>query len=695
MKNASADIDSLIREAEYQQQSLTLLNQFERNMEYFKNAAPDLYTAFKQYQPSIFKLHFCGDYWDLLNLSSQTLIYKQEPKAYSESLVDKFLKSPFCYRISILPVKAFGSENEAHISNVNPMLEFVDNAIEQFSEPRKPPIGTECPLLMVNGIGLGHHLMSFIEKTSINHLCVVEPEPDIFFASLHTIDWQKLCDTFSGTNRSIQLLLAQTPQEAATQLTKHLDSVGLYNCTRTYIFTHLKNDAIKQTTDLLINNLRVKVGGLGYFDDERIGFAHTIENVRRRVSMLDLHRKYPSRLPRVPAIVVANGPSLDQAKDMLLRNQGKAIIISCGTALGSLRQMGIKPDLHIEMERTRPVIEWIDTSTDSEYRKDIVLLALNTVHPDVFEMFDRCSFALKAIDAGSLYLIEKLNKLAANAQLDKCNPTVGNTGLAFAVTLGFQEIYLVGLDLGFAKSGQHHSNYSAHYRIKEDEVESLDLRTADADENIVLPGNFGGQIVATPVYASARYIAEKLLHDHAEVTCFNTSRGVKIQGAQACEAETVNLPAITLNKVEFVEFLLKNHQLPELSKAIPSDQEMIAYYQPVINFIQNVLAITAKQSMSISAARQSLADIQAQTRLLKDCTPYGSAFLFVRGSIDAFLLILARCLYIYSDQDTILKTFDEAKTYFVKFLQQTHVNLTENLFTLDTRERKLVDKYKK
>ena len=46
--------------------------------------------------------------------------------------------------------------------------------------------------------------------------------------------------------------------------------------------------------------------------------------------------------------------------DFLRENQDKIIIISCGTTLKALLKNNITPDIHVEMERTKYLIEYIE-----------------------------------------------------------------------------------------------------------------------------------------------------------------------------------------------------------------------------------------------------------------------------------------------------------------------------------------------
>jgi hypothetical protein len=695
VEGMNINIDGLVREAELQQQLWAAQNQLARNLSYFESAAPDLYQVFRDYVPSRFEFQLTAGHWDIVNVETGTTIYQTDPVRHCQTQVTRFIQTPYCYRITLMPSSGLGTEMESHIGNINPMHKLLDEAVEAHPEPRKPPINLDCPLMVVNGIGLGYHLHSLLEKTCVHHLCVVEPEIDIFYASLHAVDWREICETFNGDKRSLNLVIAQSPEAGANQLMEHVNNVGIFNCARTYIFSHLKNTVLQETIDSFVAQLTTKVSGLGYVDDERIGLAHTIENLRRGTSLLDLTRSYPGKLPQVPIFVVANGPSLDKAKDLLLASRDHAIIMSCGTALGSLYRMGIKPDFHVEMERTRPVVEWIETSTDKEFRKNIVLLGLNTIHPEVFNYFDNAGVALKTNDVGSLFILEKLGRLALNAHLERCNPTVGNTGLAFAVALGFKTIYLAGLDLGFATSGQHHSSYSAHYRVKEEDVASLDLRTAEKDGIIKLPGNFGGEIVATAVYAAARINAQRLLSANASVKCYNTSDGALIEGATPIQPGQVKLSRSDWNKSAFIDSLLRNHRLPDLKESIPNNDDIGRYFQPVNDTFAKLKSTMEVPITSIAEGWNVLQTIYNTTMELKQESRHSSIHCLVKGSIDSFSLVLSRSLYIYADEKEVVAFYNQLVPHFIAFLQQAVQSLQSTLFNLDQRERGLANKLKK
>ena len=61
----------------------------------------------------------------------------------------------------------------------------------------------------------------------------------------------------------------------------------------------------------------------------------------------------------VVAFVIGSGPSLDELLPIIEAHKDRAVIISCGTALTVLARKGIKPDFHVEIERTDLTYEFM------------------------------------------------------------------------------------------------------------------------------------------------------------------------------------------------------------------------------------------------------------------------------------------------------------------------------------------------
>ena len=131
----------------------------------------------------------------------------------------------------------------------------------------------------------------------------------------------------------------------------------------------------------------------------------------------NLSNKFSKIAKRTPVFIVANGPSLDSDIEWLLANQGKAIIVSAGTAISALKAYGLKPDIHCEMERVMNTCNVLRSYYDEDYFKDIAFVGLNTVQPGIFELFNNpLSYKLKySNELSNLY---RKNKNSVQNELD-------------------------------------------------------------------------------------------------------------------------------------------------------------------------------------------------------------------------------------------------------------------------------------
>ncbi len=694
--SSSETLDALnviARRVEMQQENLKLEVMFQRNMVFFKEKNPKVYELFLNYNPTNLKLMYTDDgYVNLVNHNlNDKPVYNSEPREFSQRYVDQYEKDPSFYRIDTKTTKAIDEENDAHIFNMNRLINHIQEN-EEVVVGRKLQQDTNFLLMM--GLGLGYQITQLLEKTDIHHLVILEPHEDIFFASLHTLDWQQLHQHFEQKNHTLQYFVGKTASQCFDSLQQHLRQIGLFNVVKPFLFEHLSSVEMKETSKEFFNKLPSALTALGYFDDEQVSLSHTVENYRNENPILRDHALINKRLLDRPAIIVGNGPSLDKAKAMLEKYGDDAVIFSCGTALGALRKLGIKPDFHIEMERTRPVVEWIQTSTDEEYREDIILLALNTVHPDALRLFKRKGIGMKSNDLGTHYLCQYVGKDEFIVNLMMANPTVSNTGLAFATALGFKEIYLVGTDLGFPAGEKHHSSLSAHYDVKDEHVEGLDLYKHDAKGNITVDGNFGDQIVTTAVYNHSRITMQSLLNTHPDVKCYNTSEGVLIPNAEPIRCDDVVINGGNFDKLAFNQNLFAKYFHGKGLKKMKNEKEILKTFEYSLTICNDIAKVLAASPSTIMAATALLDELHLMTLKLGFDKKTQYVYSLFKGSFAGFSLALAKTLYSKGSEESSVALFNECKQYYLDFLAQAKTKVSKELLKLDNKERQLKDKLK-
>jgi len=690
------NIQQLLRQAELQQKNIELDFMFQKNMAFFQEAQPSIFNKYRNYTPKELQLVFTDEgYINLYNITGNKLpVYSKDPREFCQEYVDKYQGMPSFFRVTARTTKAIDPENDAHIHNMNPLIDYMNS--KEVKATSIMPLEPKTQFMLVHGIGIGYHIPMILEKTDVQHMCILEPHEDNFYASLHTIDWRKLYEYFDREYCTLNLVLGQNPQTSFQLIRQYLNQIGLFNSVKPYVFDHLSSPEMKESSEVFFEKLPTMLGAMGYFDDEQVSLSHTVANYREDRLILRDHVQLNQRIIKDrPVFVVANGPSLDHCIEFLRTHQQEIIIFSCGTALGSLRKAGIKPDFHIEMERTRPVVEWIETSTTPEFREDIICLGLNTVHPDVYSLFKTTGMGMKSNDVGTHFICQYIGENEFIVNFSLCNPTVGNTGLAYAAALGFKDIYIVGMDLGFASDGSHHSSLSKHYDVKDEHQESLNLYKAETTGNKRHAGNFGGEVITTSVYAHARISAETLLRQNTHINCYNTTKGVFIDGTIPKHIEEVELTNTSLfDKKEFCLNLYKQYFNNKGLKKISSNDQIAEHFKPAIELCEQMAKLFSRKAKDRDDAFYMLSTqhkYAIHTGLNKK-SQY--AYSIMKGSVHAFDFVLAKCLYNGSSPEEGVEIFNEGVRHYQNFLKQAIQKIKSSLLKKDERSRNLAQKLK-
>ena len=102
------------------------------------------------------------------------------------------------------------------------------------------------------------------------------------------------------------------------------------------------------------------------------------------------------RAQTLPVFIVGAGPSLDADLAVIRRWREQVLLVSCGTTLGILLKHGLRPDIHVELERGALVYDLLAAVEQEHGFAGITLLASTTVDPRLGELFDKCWFFFRA-----------------------------------------------------------------------------------------------------------------------------------------------------------------------------------------------------------------------------------------------------------------------------------------------------------
>ena len=516
---------------------------FMKNMAFLKQNMPDIYEYYQNYNPRKVQLTFDNN--GAVNLiANNTFVYQDDPKEASHKQVDAFLKKPPCFdfEIDTLHDKKLQYQHEKVIHDIYAKRR---ETVKNYS-PYVLKEGGQVNFIAFMGSGMGYHIDKLCSEYSIRSMFIFEPEPDVFYATLHCVDitnWFEHCDHLKG---ELTFKIGGVEEEFLNDINLYFKREGSFNLPQMYLYRHYMSD---KTTDAfkMINELAYRYkSGWGFCEDEIIGISHTLSNISEN-NAATLLAKAKLDKKDLPVFIIGNGPSLDENLAYIKDNQENVVIISSGTSLKPLLNYGIIPDLHVEQERPKSIYKWVKKIGYEETLKEIPLLCLNTVYPGILSLFKQAYVMLKSGDAGTSFIQEYISN--DYLELFFCNPTVTNASTAGAIAMGFSELYLFGLDYGFKSEDEHHSKGSIYF----EDIEHFKMKS-----DFKVPGNFGGEIHSLRVFDFSRGVLELLLEKNPTVKCINASDGAFIQSATPCRTENIPLFKQIKNKKAVVDNCLKN-----------------------------------------------------------------------------------------------------------------------------------------
>ncbi|MEJ7553517.1 MAG: 6-hydroxymethylpterin diphosphokinase MptE-like protein [Aquificaceae bacterium] len=404
------------------------------------------------------------------------------------------------------------------------------------------------PLLIIVGVGFGIHIKNLLERYEVQNLIIVDI-PLYFKLSFYWLDWEWVFEYFSPkSKRQLHIVLLDNkyaqkhPDEAYEPILKAIQGMNPAVAFYGYYFQHLEYEPPLRVVDWLRKHPMLRQFFYGYFDDELWSLDWTIEKVLRGIPLYYGDVKVPKG---IPAFVLGAGPSLDKSLDTIEKYKDKAILISCGSTITSLQRAGIKPDIHVELERTKYTYDVL-SEVDREFLRGIFLVTSNTVWTECFDLFDEGGFVLKLNDTGA----NMLRYFVDAPQIGNMGPTVTAMGVSLSARLGFEEVYLFGVDLGSKDKKLHHSKLSNYYKpgsmLYKTKVEFQ--RTA--------PGNFGGLVYTNIFFEETAYAMHKVIHEY-NIRVYNLSDGIRIEGAIPLDPEDMLIEK-NIDKKQVLELIKRN-----------------------------------------------------------------------------------------------------------------------------------------
>lgn len=567
------------------------------NLSAFKKFSPDIYNLFSGYSESRYYLVFDQDgnanLWDAEaeKLLYSEDIYQASLKNYERYKSKSVVKPIFCVPPNRdAPIKPYMPVHETAIRGVgDAQLEMLSEVSTQwakkaigsysrlingqFSEIEDQgdsdlslhiPRHIGCLVCLSAGIGLDLELL--YKDIDVNQLYVLEPEPDIFYASLQLVDWAGFLAHMKDGGKGVKIIINDDYTQLAEELVRSGMDLGRHIFANAYFYSGFYQEGYEELYSEVKKHVdRDMFTGFGFYDDSRVSVAHTFNNIKSGIPCIQSNRRIDKvhGQSKIPLFIIGNGPSLDDDIDFIKSSADKCFIMSCGTSISALYSNGIKPDVHVELERMADSIGLIEKMGGdvANYLKDILFVGMSQVHPGVFDLFDLCGQMPKDMETGSLFLFN-LFKDRGVPLVSGVGPSCVHTGFVTAVLLGFRDIYFFGVDMGYKDRQYHHSKYSIYGKMNDEKKE---LFTPPASGVIEYEANHGDGLVSSsglfPIYKAMleKTVASFVKGLAGDLKVFNCSGGALLEGIEPIDKVGINFPEHGANKLELARAIHKSH----------------------------------------------------------------------------------------------------------------------------------------
>ncbi|WP_372626951.1 6-hydroxymethylpterin diphosphokinase MptE-like protein [Arsukibacterium sp.] len=618
---------------------------FDENIRAFEKYYPDIAKTIKEYTPrDDFKIIVTSTgVGNFIPKNVSVPIYSDDPIAQTRKQLDKNTAKGY-YSLTQYGFEVGDDDHRIHSRFMSELIKII-NKYNELNSPLLRELPVHFPTAILFGVGLGYVATELLSKHSFDYIYISEPDLEVFYASLFCTNWAEIIKSVDQSGGTLFFQIGLDVESFFASLYKIAGDIGAYSIIRAFCYQHYPSVDVNEQISVFFNRYYEIQTGYGFYNDAVTGLAHCLKNYESKAKFLIPvgSRKYID----MPVVVVGNGPSLDAAADVLKEIQDDVIIFACGTALGSLAKLGIKADFHVLVERPKTTYDALLHSFEPSYYADLNLLAVDVMYPDVIELYKWAGLGLKGPEAATVFtqLITLEDYKQILPSLPFPGPLVANTALSYAFTLGFQEVYLFGVDNGYLNGKTHSAN--SIYANNENYQ-----KIVDKGATIKLKGNLTQDVLATNLLMLAHKHIENLLKTDKKISVYNVGEGAFIDGALPVTEQDVFVKKSLVNKKGIIE-QVKDKFFKKLDFKVNEQRLAFDLFDEICDHLNDIASETF-------SSRQEASDIlkrQARYVYAFRNTRFTHLFYMIKGSLLYYHCPMMTLLYQYEDEKLSLECF--------------------------------------
>lgn len=392
-------------------------------------------------------------------------------------------------------------------------------AAEEWSEQFECDEMNDNSVIIVYGLSDGKSILKLCEKRPACRVIVYEPCQDIFWKAMEYKEVAELAE-----RKNVCLIVKGVCEEYFFHA---LQSILDYSNFQLVVQAVLPNylqlfrqeyqemlDVYKSVVELIIFTRNTMILRGVEIQHNAYGLARDMMESNSIIQLVDIMKK--KEMEDIPAILVAAGPSLDKNVEDLKKARGKAFLMVVDTALNTVLEHEIIPDLTISIDSRKP----LNLFKNAEFKKIPIALSMNSNKEIVKKNHARHFYE---VDEQS-YLTRIIEKLGKDTIQLPSGGSVANNALSLLYEMGFRTIILVGQDLAYPGGVEH---AEAAYGKGNDKIDTNKKKYIEVEDN------FGNRVMTEANMNIYRKWIENYITAYDELKVINaTEGGAKIAGTE-------------------------------------------------------------------------------------------------------------------------------------------------------------------
>lgn len=655
------------------------------NLKALEEFYPDLYSQIISYEPKHWVLFKNSDgTHNLLNVRRQAFWYDYSAEDDEAIYASYFEKKPGVVN-PVLGGSGGILKDYIHFRYVEKFKELKNSLT---SDKRVLP--NKIPALMCFSPCLGFGVSELLKKRETQAIFWVEPNVEFFYWSLSVLNWNEILKNAFEENNSVFLHVGSDGQDLTDELSERINSSAGSYIINSYYYTPFLLKKTQVSIRKLLEEMVTVLGLTESYDHARLAISHIYKNLNSGVKVLSKKDKLEA-LPNgidTPVFIVGNGPSLDSDIEKIKEVRDEVIVISCGTTLKALWANGIQPDFHAEVEQHKNFYNIVNSLNDPDYLKGITLLGGAWIYPEASKLFKNVLTLFKEGEGATQALLRYCQDLEVEKVINSF-PTVANFAVSFCCQIGFRNIYLFGIDLGFIDIEAHHSKSSIFYNNRSGGA--LYSPKEQGWHAFPVKGNFQRIVLSKFDFHMSAKILEKTIKRFPEVDFYNCSNGIKIEGTYPLHSDMLLINSSSNEKNIIIKAIEEDVFKGRIESRILDVYNKHFDADKIVESIDKLIEILEVKALSEKQVSNILLE---QKQYLTDEYFKGNEFfysLFI-ATVSYIHSILVHFLYYGESWEEREKVFSKAQAISIEYLRECRDDFAKDPMRIDDTDWELIKK---